>query len=147
MGKKTTTKPEAALKRAATVKATPVIEMPAAIEPPQPTTAPVAATNGSKPKAAVAKARASALPVAPAAPAKAAAAAKSMTKAPAKTAKKKPAYSHDDVALRAYFIAERRQAAGLPGDAHQDWIEAERQLASEAIKLLKPKPKATAKKR
>lgn len=50
-------------------------------------------------------------------------------------------YSQDDVALRAYFIAERRQAAGLPGDAHQDWIEAERQLVAEASASGKAKAK------
>ena len=44
-------------------------------------------------------------------------------------APKLPAYTHEDVALRAYFIAQRRQAENLPGDPHQDWIEAERQLA------------------
>lgn len=54
---------------------------------------------------------------------------------------RKPKYSQDDVALRAYFIAERRQAAGLPGDSHQDWIEAERQLASEASAPVKAKAK------
>ncbi len=51
-----------------------------------------------------------------------------------------PAYTQDDVALRAYFIAEKRQAHGLPGDEHGDWIEAERQLAEEAKKK-KPKAK------
>ena len=59
-------------------------------------------------------------------------------KAPTPRAKKSP-YSQDDIALRAYFISERRQAAGLPGDAHHDWIEAERQLASEAKKTVKAK--------
>ncbi|MGB8166170.1 MAG: DUF2934 domain-containing protein [Chthoniobacteraceae bacterium] len=54
---------------------------------------------------------------------------------------RKVKYSQEDVALRAYFIAERRQAAGLAGDAHQDWIEAERQLASEASATGKAKPK------
>lgn len=38
----------------------------------------------------------------------------------------------DDIALRAYFIAERRQALGLPGDSTGDWVEAERQLLEEA---------------
>ena len=58
-------------------------------------------------------------------------------KAPAgKSAKKtakpaKPAYTHADVALRAYFIAEKRHAHGLPGNEHLDWLEAERQLAKE----------------
>jgi hypothetical protein len=61
---------------------------------------------------------------------------------PAAAKLKKPGYSQDDVALRAYFIAERRQAAGLLGDAHTDWIEAERQLAAE----VKRGAKRTAKK-
>lgn len=37
-----------------------------------------------------------------------------------------------DIALRAYFIAEKRQKLGLPGDSTSDWVEAERQLKSEA---------------
>ena len=45
--------------------------------------------------------------------------------------------STGDIALRAYFIAEKRRANGLPGDEHQDWIEAERQLRAEAAA---PKP-------
>jgi hypothetical protein len=56
------------------------------------------------------------------------------------TKPKAPAYTQEDVALRAYFISEKRRAHGLPGDEHQDWIEAERQLAAEAAK-----PKKTAK--
>lgn len=51
-------------------------------------------------------------------------------------------YTSDDIALRAYFIAEKRQAAGIGGDSHSDWIEAERQLAEEAGAEKKPKPKA-----
>ncbi len=58
---------------------------------------------------------------------------------PAVRRTKKPSYSEEDIALRAYFIAERREAAGLPGDSHQDWIEAERQLAAEASTARKPK--------
>jgi len=58
----------------------------------------------------------------------------------AKTAKSAvPAYTQDDVALRAYFIAERRRAEGRPGDEHGDWIEAERQLAQESTKKKKAK--------
>src|SRR5690348_14534744 len=61
-------------------------------------------------------------------------------KAPAAKAKRatkggadgKPAYTRDDVALRAYFISEKRRARGLPGDEHQDWLEAERQLLAES---------------
>lgn len=58
---------------------------------------------------------------------------------PAVRRAKRPSYSQEDIALRAYFIAERRQAAGITGDSHQDWIEAERQLASEASTTAKPK--------
>ena len=54
-----------------------------------------------------------------------------------------PAYTQDDVALRAYFIAEKRMAAGLPGDPHQDWLEAERQLMAEAAAPKKSKAKAS----
>ena len=38
----------------------------------------------------------------------------------------------EDISLRAYFIAERRQAMGWPGDSTSDWVEAERQLKAEA---------------
>lgn len=37
-----------------------------------------------------------------------------------------------DVALRAYYIAEKRQKLGIPGDSASDWVEAERQLKAEA---------------
>ncbi len=42
-----------------------------------------------------------------------------------------PAIRNEDIALRAYFIAERRQQLGLPGDSLGDWTEAERQLLAE----------------
>lgn len=35
------------------------------------------------------------------------------------------------IALRAYYISEARQAAGLPGDSTTDWLEAERQIRAE----------------
>jgi len=65
--------------------------------------------------------------------------------AKAATAKRKPAaktkaatsangISLDDIALRAYFIAEKRRTEGRHGDEHQDWIEAERQLVAESSK-------------
>jgi len=60
---------------------------------------------------------------------------------PAKTAAKKTARKTtkpDDVALRAYFIAEKRHKLGIPGDSHQDWLEAERQLIAENGKKKKP---------
>jgi len=40
--------------------------------------------------------------------------------------------SNDDIALRAYFIAEKRAQFGWPGDQTGDWVEAERQLRAEA---------------
>lgn len=55
-------------------------------------------------------------------------------------AKKKPAkkpavtFSTEDIALRAYFIAEARHRDGIHGDAHSDWVEAERQLRAERRK-------------
>lgn len=53
-----------------------------------------------------------------------------------------PAYTQNDISLRAYFIAEKRMAAGLPGGPHEDWLEAERQLMAEAAV---PKKKAARK--
>src|SRR5438105_14951776 len=44
---------------------------------------------------------------------------------------KRAVFSNDDIALRAYFIAEKRRNRGIPGDEHQDWLEAERQLRAE----------------
>lgn len=39
-----------------------------------------------------------------------------------------------EIALRAYFISERRRNEGLPGDEHQDWIQAHEQLLAEKRK-------------
>ncbi|MCK9588905.1 MAG: DUF2934 domain-containing protein [Terrimicrobiaceae bacterium] len=44
------------------------------------------------------------------------------------------AISNEDIALRAYFIAERRQKMGWHGDSTGDWVEAESQLKAEAAK-------------
>jgi hypothetical protein len=38
-----------------------------------------------------------------------------------------------DIALRAYYIGEKRQKLGIPGDSTSDWVQAERQLKAEAI--------------
>ena len=47
----------------------------------------------------------------------------------AKPVKKKSAsVRHEDIAFRAYLIAEKRRQLGLPGDSLSDWVEAERQL-------------------
>jgi hypothetical protein len=40
--------------------------------------------------------------------------------------------SDEAIRLRAYFISERRRRFALPGDAESDWVEARRQLLSEA---------------
>jgi hypothetical protein len=60
-------------------------------------------------------------------------------KAKPASAGKKPAIeiSADDIALRAYFIAERRHKMGWPGDSAGDWIEAERQLRQEKERALR----------
>ncbi len=55
------------------------------------------------------------------------------------TRPKAPIITSDDIALRAYFIAEKRRSQGLPGDEHQDWVEAERQLAAESKSRKKTK--------
>ena len=50
---------------------------------------------------------------------------------PASTPAAAPEISHDDIALRAYLISEKRQQEGRPGSEHEDWVEAERQLKAE----------------
>ena len=40
--------------------------------------------------------------------------------------------SDEAIRLQAYFISERRRRFALPGDAESDWLEAIRQLLSEA---------------
>ena len=40
-----------------------------------------------------------------------------------------------DISVRAYFIGEHRRYLGLAGDSEGDWLEAERQLRSEAAGL------------
>ena len=42
--------------------------------------------------------------------------------------------SADEIALRAYYIAEHRRNLSLPGDELGDWVEAERQLRKEAAR-------------
>jgi len=46
----------------------------------------------------------------------------------------------EDIQLRAYFISERRQTMGWPGNSSTDWIEAESQLVAEAKRRLKKTP-------
>jgi hypothetical protein len=40
--------------------------------------------------------------------------------------------SKEQVALRAYFIGERRRNMGFPGDETSDWVEAEREISEES---------------
>jgi hypothetical protein len=42
-----------------------------------------------------------------------------------------PHLSAEQVALRAYFIGERRRSLGIHGDETSDWIAAETQLLAE----------------
>jgi len=81
-------------------------------------------TAGEKPKVTVRKKRAS-----KASPAKVAASITLDSKPPVH----EPVISHDDISLRAYFIAERRQQMGWPGDSSTDWADAEKQLRAEAL--------------
>ncbi len=39
--------------------------------------------------------------------------------------------SSEQVALRAYFICERRRSLGIHGDETSDWVAAERELLAE----------------
>ena len=39
--------------------------------------------------------------------------------------------SNEQVALRAYFIGERRRTLGIPGDETSDWVAAEKELLEE----------------
>ena len=63
---------------------------------------------------------------------------------PAKPAAPKPApvLSEAEIARRAYFIAEDRYRTGRPGNAEQDWIEAEQQLRVEAASAKGPRRKS-----
>jgi hypothetical protein len=45
-----------------------------------------------------------------------------------------PEVSANEIALRAYYIAEHRRNLRLPGDEVGDWVEAERQLRKEAAR-------------
>jgi Protein of unknown function (DUF2934) len=40
--------------------------------------------------------------------------------------------SNEQVALRAYFIAERRRTLGIHGDETSDWVAAEQELLEES---------------
>jgi hypothetical protein len=82
------------------------------------------ATNKEKPKATVRKKRAAGKSAPKLAP--------NLTLEPKRTAHE-PEISHDEISLRAYFIAERRQQMGWDGDSHTDWLDAVAQLKAEAL--------------
>jgi hypothetical protein len=63
--------------------------------------------------------------------------AKSVVEKSKKAAEAHTGPSLEEISLRAYFIAERRQAMGWPGDSTSDWVEAERQLKSESRRKAK----------
>ncbi len=46
---------------------------------------------------------------------------------------KEPVISHDEISLRAYFIAERRHKMGWDGNSATDWSDAITQLRAEAL--------------
>lgn len=104
----------------------------AAASSPAPASAKRAVKPAAKAKKTVAKT--------PKAPASVKAKRPAKPKAPAAPAV--PAYTREDVALRAYFISEKRRSHGIHGDEHQDWIEAERQLLAESAKPAKKAKKA-----
>jgi hypothetical protein len=62
------------------------------------------------------------------------AATKTKARAAKATAVKTTAFgaSREQIALRAYFISEKRRTLGLPGNEHQDWLQAEAELVAEA---------------
>lgn len=87
----------------------------------------------------VVKAKKTAAPAVKKAPKAASKSAAKAKAAPAKSAPAKattpepaPVISQDQIATRAYYIGERRQTMGWPGDPSSDWIEAEAQLLAEA---------------
>lgn len=93
--------------------------------------------KGDKEKKGKKKEKAVAEPVAPApakAPAKKTAVKKTAAPKPLKEVAPQIMITTEEISLRAYFIAERRQAMGWPGDSTTDWVEAERQLRTEAAR-------------
>jgi hypothetical protein len=108
----------------------------------EPKTAPVRAKKTAAPKAAKTTKSKTAAPAATAVREAAAPAVKTPVakKTPARKAAAKAAdpikpaamaISTEDIALRAYFISEKRHREGIHGDSHGDWLEAERQLLAE----------------
>lgn len=66
------------------------------------------------------------------APRKSAAPRKPRALKPGNSKARRTSISDEDIRIRAYFISERRQQEGRPGDSAHDWLEAHRQLQEEA---------------
>lgn len=133
LGRTTTTKPAAPV-----AKTTPASSKKPAAKAP---------AASKKPAVAAPAVTAPAIPAPPvsapdATPARAAAPAAKKAPGRASSRKAPVEISTEDIQLRAYYIGEDRHRKNLPGDGHQDWLEAERQLRAE---LAKPK-KASRKK-
>ena len=114
---KTTTKTVVAAKRAATAEVENGVTQ--TMTPPKP-------KRAVRPRAAKPAAATKPTAVTKAAPVKT-----GVPRKKAPRAKTSNGFTQDDVALRAYFIAEKRQAEGREGNPHTDWLEAERQLRVE----------------
>ena len=50
-----------------------------------------------------------------------------------KSSSVEPVIAHEEISLRAYYIGERRQQLGWPGDSATDWLDALSQLKAEAL--------------
>jgi hypothetical protein len=97
--------------------------------------APARATKAAKPATKTAPAPAAKPAAAPAAKASPAPAAKPT---PAKKVTVK-APTTEEIAIRAYFIAEERHRKGIAGNSESDWLEAERQIVAERKSTLPKK--------
>ena len=77
--------------------------------------------------------------------AKAASAPKKLTTASSEKPKKNNSQassiqiSSEQIAVRAYFISERRRELGWGGNEETDWADAEKQLTAEALEFSKKK--------
>lgn len=100
---------------------------------------PKTAKKSAAKKTAAKKAKKPAAKKAPAARRPAAARAKAVTATPARVLSRRRggkteitavigSVTTEEIALRAYYIGERRSNLGLHGNAESDWLEAERQL-------------------
>jgi hypothetical protein len=70
----------------------------------------------------------------PSVPAKKSAPKKASSNSNAKSKSRKKVVAQptvEQVALRAYFIGERRRNLGMPGDETSDWVAAEREILEE----------------